>query len=85
MDRRDLPTAPEPGQPATYRSIVVDGQEVEFSGGFNDLHTESYRQILAGNGFGPADVLTSIEIVSDIRNAIPVGLKDDYHPMLAGG
>lgn len=67
----------------TYRSITVDGEEIEFSGGFADLHTKSYRQILAGGGFGLQDVISSVEIVSDIRNAEPVGLKGDYHPLLA--
>ena len=66
----------------TYRSITINGKEIEFSGGFSGLHTESYLKILAGNGCGIKDVITSIEIVSDIRNAKPIGLKDDYHPML---
>lgn len=82
-DRADLPTKPEPGKPMTYRSITVDGDEVEFSGGFTDLHTESYKQILAGNGFGPDIVGPSIEIVSNIRNTVPIGIKGDYHPYLA--
>jgi len=67
LDRDDLPFEPEDGQPMTYRSIKMDGREIEFSGGFADLHTESYRQILLGAGFGPEDVLPSIEIVSGIR------------------
>lgn len=81
-DREDLPTKPEPGKPMTYRSITVDGEEIEFSGGFTDLHTESYKQILAGNGFGPDIVRPSVEIVAGIRNAQPVGLKGDCHPLL---
>lgn len=84
LERRDLPFAPGAGKPTTYRSITVDGEEIEFSGGFADLHTESYRQILAGGGFGLQDVISSVEIVSDIRNAEPVGLKGDYHPLLVG-
>ena len=83
LDRNDLPCAPEPGKPHTYRSVTLDGEEIPFSEGFTGLHTESYRQILAGKGFRPQDVISSIEIVSDIRNAKPVGLKGDYHPMLA--
>ncbi|MBR4787198.1 MAG: Gfo/Idh/MocA family oxidoreductase [Bacteroidales bacterium] len=67
----------------TYRSIRIGEEEFEFSGGFTDLHTESYRQILAGNGFGLDDVRTCIQIVYDIRNAVPVGLKGDYHPLAA--
>ena len=64
----------------TYRSIKVDGEEIEFSGGFTDLHTRSYEEILAGNGFGLSDAKTSIEIVHAIRNSEPVGLKGEYHP-----
>lgn len=82
LDRKDLPYEPEPGKPMTYRSIKVDGEEIEFSEGFRDLHTRSYAEILAGRGFPPEEVLPSIEIVSAIRNAEPIGLTGDYHPML---
>jgi len=64
----------------TYRSITVDGEEIEFSGGFTDLHTRSYEEILKGNGFGLDDAKKSIEIVSTIRNLAAVGLKGEYHP-----
>jgi UDP-N-acetyl-2-amino-2-deoxyglucuronate dehydrogenase len=82
VDRDDLPTPPVPNKPATYRSITVDGQQVEFSEGFTDLHTESYRQILAGNGFRWQEVLASLQIVYDIRKSRPTGYKGDYHPLL---
>jgi len=82
VNRGDLPVAPAAGKPATYRSITVDGQEVEFSEGFTELHTDSYRQILAGQGFGIKDVLPSIQIASDIRGAAAAGLVGTYHPML---
>ena len=64
----------------TYRSITVEGEEIEFSHGFTNLHTRSYEEILAGNGFGLQEVKPSIEIVHEIRNATPQGLKGDYHP-----
>ncbi len=51
----------------TYRSITVDGQEIEFSGGFTDLHTASYQHIINGNGFGLQDALPSVKIVKQIR------------------
>ena len=82
LDRADLPVQPQPGKPMTFRSIKVDGKELEFSEGFTDLHTESYRQILAGKGFGCQEVLPSIEVVSTIRNAKPIGKTGQYHPML---
>jgi UDP-N-acetyl-2-amino-2-deoxyglucuronate dehydrogenase len=64
----------------TFRSIKIDGQELEFSDGFTDLHTESYRHILNDGGFGLKDARPSIEIVYDIRNKALTPLKDDYHP-----
>ena len=64
----------------TFRSITVEGEEIEFSGGFKDLHTRSYEEILAGNGFGLEEAYGSIDIVSQIRKMTPIGLKDDYHP-----
>ncbi|WP_345985420.1 Gfo/Idh/MocA family oxidoreductase [Sulfurimonas sp. HSL-1656] len=64
----------------TYRSITVDGEEIEFSGGFTDLHTRSYEEILAGNGFGLEEAYGSIETVATIRNLSPVGLHGEYHP-----
>lgn len=72
----------ERGQ-TTYRSITVDTEEVEFSNGFTDLHTESYKQIIVGNGFGIEEARTSINIVHDIRNQKPTGLKGEYHPLAA--
>jgi UDP-N-acetyl-2-amino-2-deoxyglucuronate dehydrogenase len=82
IDYNDLPQdIKEKGQ-RTFRSIKVDGEEIEFSEGFTDLHTMSYREILAGNGFGMNDARHSVEIFYNIRNASPVGLTGDFHPML---
>lgn len=64
----------------TYRVINIDNSEFEFSKGFEDLHTLSYKEIIAGKGFGLDDARASLNIVYDIRNASPVGLKGDYHP-----
>ncbi len=82
IDADDLPRPPEDGKPATWRSITIDGQETEFTSGFTDLHTRNYQEILAGRGFGLQDTRVAVEIVSDIRRSNPVGLRDDYHPML---
>ena len=82
IDQNDLPdSAREQGQ-RTFRSITVDGEEIEFSGGFTDLHTESYREILKGNGFGLEENRTAISTVAGIREAAPVGISGDYHPFL---
>lgn len=64
----------------TFRSIKVEGNEIEFSAGFTDLHTLSYQDILSGGGFGLSDAIDSIQIAHDIRNATPIGLKGEYHP-----
>jgi len=64
----------------TYRSITVDGDEIEFSGGFTDLHTKSYEHILNGEGFGLDEAYGSIRTVSAIRNLPAIGLEGEYHP-----
>ena len=69
----------EKGQ-TTYRSIIIEGEELEFSGGFTDLHTEVYKGIISRNGFGIEDSRSAIEIVESIRESSPIGLKGNYHP-----
>ncbi len=64
----------------TYRSITIDGEEIEFSDGFTELHTDSYKDILAGGGFRIGEARKAIQTVYDIRHAEPVGLKGEYHP-----
>ncbi len=54
---------------STFRSISIDGEEIEFSGGFKDLHTKVYKDIIKGNGYGLEDARKSIEIVHQIRNS----------------
>lgn len=81
VDRADLPAACPPGK-TTYRAISIDGEEVEFSGGFEDLHTQSYRQILAGNGFGLEDARPAVEITSAIRFMQPTPHAGEAHPKL---
>ncbi|HQQ01931.1 MAG TPA: Gfo/Idh/MocA family oxidoreductase [Bacteroidales bacterium] len=66
----------------TYRSILLDGKEFEFSEGFTDLHTRIYEDILAGGGYGLEDARQSVEIVYQIRNAKPFGRMGDFHPYL---
>jgi UDP-N-acetyl-2-amino-2-deoxyglucuronate dehydrogenase len=66
----------------TFRSLTMEGQEIEFSEGFTELHTHSYQDILEGNGFGLEEARKSIEIVHDIRHMEPVGLQGEYHPLV---
>jgi UDP-N-acetyl-2-amino-2-deoxyglucuronate dehydrogenase len=81
IDPADLPFEAVPGGPTTHRSITVDGQEVEFSEGFTDLHTVIYREILAGRGFGIEDARPSIVLAHAIRNAHPVGVTSRSHDL----
>ena len=82
LDKDDLPIDRKEINPKAYRSITIDGEEIEFSDGFDDLHTISYQNILDGQGFTMQDALPAIEIVSTIRHAEPIGSKGDYHPLL---
>lgn len=68
IDKKDLPKEAK----TSFRSLTIDNEEFEFSEGFTDLHTTSYKEILAGRGYGIKDVKPVIELVSKIRNAIPL-------------
>jgi UDP-N-acetyl-2-amino-2-deoxyglucuronate dehydrogenase len=84
IDAADLPFALEPGVKSTYRSIQVDGEEIEFTEGFANLHTRVYEEALAGRGFGVEDVRPSIALAYAIRTA-PLSPRDDLaHPLLFG-
>jgi UDP-N-acetyl-2-amino-2-deoxyglucuronate dehydrogenase len=69
LDIEDVPEAQRALGQRTYRSITIDGEEIEFSGGFADLHARSYEKILAGRGFGLEENRTAIEAVAKIRKA----------------
>jgi len=81
IDQNDLPEGYS-DKIKTYRSIKVDGEEVEFSSGFTDLHTQSYEGILKGQGFGIDQARPSIEIVHAIRTAEIAPLSGEYHPAI---
>lgn len=82
VDYNDVPEKQKEIGQRTFRSITVDGEEIEFSGGFTDLHTRSYEEILAGRGFGLEENRTAITTVANIRNAAIAPLTGDYHPFL---
>ncbi len=82
-DRNDLPPSVA-GDQTTYRSVTVDGKEIEFSEGFADLHTLSYTEILAGRGYGIDEVRASIELVSALRSADVTPNRGDRHPIFTG-
>jgi UDP-N-acetyl-2-amino-2-deoxyglucuronate dehydrogenase len=83
IDFMDVPANIRSNGKRTYRSLKMDGEEIEFSDGFTDLHTRTYEEIIAGSGYGLEAARQSIETVYEIRNAKPLGLQGDYHPMAA--
>jgi UDP-N-acetyl-2-amino-2-deoxyglucuronate dehydrogenase len=85
LDGGDLPAAAAGKGQTAYRSLQIDGQNVEFSEGFTDLHTRVYEEILAGRGYGMADARDAIQAVYDIRKAEVVTPRGNGHPLLAGG
>jgi UDP-N-acetyl-2-amino-2-deoxyglucuronate dehydrogenase len=84
VEKDDLPFTAEPGKKTTYRSITVDGEEIEFSEGFTDLHTKVYAEILAGRGYGIEDSRAAIDLVHRIRTAPLSPLDDRAHTWAKG-
>lgn len=80
IDYNDIPQAAKEKGTRTYRSITMNNEEIEFSEGFTNLHTESYLHILRGEGFTLMEAKPAVETVFTIRNATPIGLKGEYHP-----
>lgn len=83
VDVNDVPEAERAKGKRTYRAVLADGESVEFSDGFTDLHTRSYEEILAGRGFGLEENRVAIETVAHIRNTPPV-TTGERHPFLKG-
>ena len=80
VDFEALPDEVKAKGQRTFRSITIEGNELEFSEGFTDLHTRTYEEILKGNGFSLEDARISTQTVYDIRHSKPIGLVGDYHP-----
>ena len=83
IDANLLPENAIAGEKMTYRSITIAGEELEFSGGFNDLHTQSYERILAGNGYGVEENRAAIETVETIRSAKILSSPSAAHSLLS--
>lgn len=82
INRNHLPEQAKAAGKTTFRSLMMNGEEVEFSDGFTDLHTVSYKNIIDGKGYGLADARPSIYIVHSIRNKKPIGKTGEYHPFV---
>jgi UDP-N-acetyl-2-amino-2-deoxyglucuronate dehydrogenase len=83
VDSNDLPFPAAPGKQTTFRSITVDGAELEFTESFGNLHTNVYRDVLAGGGFGIADARPSIELVHAIRDTPAKPNEEAAHPFVS--
>jgi len=82
IDSKDLPQNYVAGEKLTYRSITIDEEELEFSSGFTELHTESYKEILEGKGYNLDDNFNAISIVENIRSSTIDDKPKRCHPML---
>lgn len=82
IDYNNIPEDLKAKGKRTYRSLTLEGKEIEFSDGFTDLHTKSYEQILSGKGFGLKEARPSIQTVYEIRNQPITPLQGDFHPIL---
>ena len=82
IDSGHLPENAIQGEKLTYRSIDIEGEELEFSGGFTDLHTQSYHNILSGNGYGVEENRAAIQTVSDMRTIAITEIPKRPHPLL---
>lgn len=82
VDVNDLPASAKADGKTTFRSITVDGVEIEFSGGFTDLHTRVYEETLAGRGFGIQEARPSIELTHRIRTSEVTSIDEWAHPKL---
>lgn len=83
IDANNLPENAVQGEKKTYRCITIEGEELEFSGGFTDLHTQSYQRILQGNGYGLEENRAAITTVEAIRS-MPIEFSvQNHHPLMA--
>lgn len=82
IDENNLPDNAIQGEKKTYRSIDIEGEQLEFSGGFTDLHTQSYQNVLAGNGYGLEENRVAIETVEKIRVERIVTDSSNQHPLV---
>lgn len=82
VDRDDLPQATRDAGHHAFRSITIDGEELEFTGGFDDLHTRVYENVLAGEGHRIADARPAIDLVHRIRQAELANTTIGAHPLV---
>ena len=82
IDENDLPAKVREDGGYAYRAIDVDGQEMDLSAGFVDLHSHVYQSILSGDGFGTEAAQSAIDLVYQLRNSSEVPCREDSHPYM---
>lgn len=82
-DAKDLQFVNNAADNSSYRALSVNGRAIEFSDGFEGLHTQVYRDILEGKGFGLEQNRPAVETSAAIRTGTVLGKTGDYHPLLA--
>ena len=82
LDVNDVPEAERAQGKRTYRAVVADGEDIEFSDGFTELHTRIYEEVLAGRGFGVEENRVAIETVAHIRDAAIAPVNELTHPFV---
>lgn len=82
LDVNDVPEAERAKGKRTYRAVVADGEDIEFSDGFTELHTRIYEEVLAGRGFGVEENRVAIETVAHIRDAAISPVSELTHPFV---
>ena len=85
LDREDVPGYKAGDPPRPYRSITVDGKEIDFTHGFTELHTTSYKAIFEGKGYKMEDTRKAIEVVANLRNTLATGVNEYSHPLAKPG
>ena len=82
IDKRDTNYYYSNKEVGSYRSMKLNNTEIDFSKGFEDLHLQSYQNILNNKGFGIEENIEAIKTVSNIRKLMPIGKSGSYHPIV---
>lgn len=83
LDVNDVPENERANGKRTYRAVVANGENIEFSEGFTELHTRIYEEVLAGRGFAVEENRVAIETVAQIRTAALASLSEFSHPFVS--
>lgn len=77
VNEDDLPAQTRAAGGHAFRTLTIDGDEFDFSSGFDDLHTRTYQDVLSGGGFGIDDARPSVDLVSRLRQQTETDAGED--------